>query len=228
MAPKFVDISGKRHFPNREPDTCPLCHLGIDAQEHKWTLCPASGQRNMIMEVLYQCPLERCRRYFIARYFRDSGVRSDRFGELNLFECVPVTPTPAQIPAEVADISPDFPKIYDQALAAEAYGLDEIAGGGFRKALEFLVKDYCIHLSPNEKDKIRNTNLAMCISQYVERPEIKIVANRAAWLGNDELHFVRKWEPDDLKTLKDLIKLTISWVDDSVRTAKYEEDMQPK
>jgi len=166
-----------------------------------------------------------CNRYFIARYRRHSGERVDRFGKLKLFECVPVTPTPAEIPAAVAGISPNFPKIYNQARAAEASGLDEIAGGGFRKSLEFLIKDYCVHLRPDEDEKIRITPLAKCIDRYVERPEIKTVAGRATWLGNDELHYVRIWESDDLKTLKDLIHLTMSWVDDSVRTEKYKQDI---
>lgn len=43
---------------------------------------------------------------------------------------------------------PDFASLYRQALAAEGYGLTDISGMGFRKALEFLVKEYAIRRFP--------------------------------------------------------------------------------
>jgi hypothetical protein len=39
------------------------------------------------------------------------------------------------------------------------------------------------------------------------------VAKRAAWLGNDETHYIRKWEDKDLDDLKKLIKLTVLWIE---------------
>ena len=228
MAPNGVIIAKRQHNIDRAPNYCPLCDFAIEAlDQDRVTICPERDVRNPIVEMLYLCPRQRCNRFFIARY-RSEPFPRDRYGGLILFDCVPFAPTSAQIPAEVAKISPDFPKIYDQALAAEAYGLDEITGGGFRKALEFLVKDYCIHLHPEEGEKVRRMPLAQCIAEYVDRSQITTVASRASWLGNDELHYVRRGESHDIETLKDLIRLTINWISDSVRTEKYKNEMQPK
>ena len=44
----------------------------------------------------------------------------------------------------IKDISPSFDSIYNQAFCAEQLSLDQICGVGYRKALEFLIKDYQI------------------------------------------------------------------------------------
>jgi hypothetical protein len=38
------------------------------------------------------------------------------------------------------------------------------------------------------------------------------LASQAAWLGNDEIHYVRKWEDKDLEDLKKLIQAVIYWI----------------
>lgn len=42
----------------------------------------------------------------------------------------------------ITSLSPNFVSIYKQAALAESLGLDQICGIGYRKAIEFLVKDY--------------------------------------------------------------------------------------
>jgi hypothetical protein len=51
------------------------------------------------------------------------------------------------------------------------------------------------------------------------------MAKRAAWLGNDETHYVRKWEDHDLEDLKSLIKVTGNWIEMEAITKKYIGDM---
>ena len=48
---------------------------------------------------------------------------------------------------------------------------------------------------------------------------------RAAWLGNDEVHYVRKWQDKDIEDLKRLIRLTEAWVLHSLLTDDYLADM---
>jgi hypothetical protein len=50
-------------------------------------------------------------------------------------------------------------------------------------------------------------------------------AKRAAWLGNDEIHYVRKWEDRDINDLKILIELTCGWVRNNLLTEKYMAEM---
>ncbi len=68
--------------------------------------------------------------------------------------------------------------------------------------------------------------LSTCIDKFVTSPEIKICAKRAAWLGNDETHYVRRWVDKDIENLKELILLTVNWIHSSILTQKYEKEMQ--
>lgn len=55
---------------------------------------------------------------------------------------------------EIKDISPSFVRIYKQAAESELLSLHELSGMGYRKALEFLIKDFIVYLDPNEHAKI--------------------------------------------------------------------------
>ncbi len=48
---------------------------------------------------------------------------------------------------------------------------------------------------------------------------------RAVWLGNDQTHYLRKWEDKDLADLKRLIQLTLHWIEMDELTKKTLEDM---
>ena len=109
-------------------------------------------------------------------------------------------------------VSPEFVTIYQQAVQAEKSGLDQIAGIGYRRALEFLVKDYCKQRHPEKAQAIENAPLSNCIRDYIEYERLKIVASRAAWLGNDQAHYTQKHTDRDLEDLKRLIQLTMHWI----------------
>ncbi len=58
---------------------------------------------------------------------------------------------------------------------------------------------------------------------------IKLCASRAAWLGNDHSHYIKKWADKDLENLKDLIHLTVNWIDSALTTEKIKKEMsKPK
>ena len=115
--------------------------------------------------------------------------------------------------------------IYNQAFSAEQYNLTEICGVGYRKALEFLIKDYLIINNPDETEKIQKKLLGSCISEYIDNTRLKSVAKRAVWLGNDETHYIRKWETKDLQDLKKLIELTLHWIEMETLSESLESEM---
>jgi hypothetical protein len=143
-------------------------------------------------------------------------------------EAVPKVAEPPHIPAEVLKISEQFVVVYSQSKTAEAFGLDQIAGVGYRRALEFLVKDYCIWCHPAERANIEGKFLASCIELYIDDINLKECARRAVWLGNDETHYVRRWEDRDITDLKVLLDLTVSWIRTNLLTQRYLEEMNPK
>lgn len=110
------------------------------------------------------------------------------------------------------EISPLFVDIYHQAEAAEAYGLNQVTGIAYRKSLEFLVKDYAIRQHPEQSEDIKTTPLAKCIDRFIELPKIQATAKAATWLGNDETHYIRKWEDKDINDLKKFISSCVYWV----------------
>ena len=125
-------------------------------------------------------------------------------------------------------ISPSFVEIYRQATMAEQLNLNELNGIGYRKAIEFLVKDYLCAKHEEQADEIKGKPLGACINDYFEDSRIQACAKRAVWLGNDETHYYRQWEDKGIDDLKTLIKLTLHWLSMELLTEKYETDMPEK
>lgn len=105
--------------------------------------------------------------------------------------------------------------------------LDQICGVGYRKALEFLIKDYLISKETDDqvKDNIKNKFLNNCIQENVQNDNIKNVAKRAVWLGNDETHYIRQWADKDVNNLKQLIDLTVRWIENEIETERVLQEM---
>ena len=137
------------------------------------------------------------------------------------------TPSNRKFSETINSISPRFAEIYNQAYCAEQLSLNQICGVGYRKALEFLIKDYLMSglENANRKENIKKKFLNNCIQEDVSDERIKSVARRAVWLGNDETHYVRIWADKDVSDLKKLIDLTVRWIENEVETAKLLEDM---
>lgn len=127
----------------------------------------------------------------------------------------------------IKDLSPQFVKIYNQASAAEISGLDEIAGLGYRKSLEFLIKDFAIHTHPDKADKIKTMHLSPCINEFIDSPNIKTLATRSAWIGNDEAHYIRKQEDRDVNDMKAFIQATVYFIS-MVLITEDAASMEPK
>lgn len=195
------------------PNNCPFCHK---------TIVPHSiyGILNEeIMEVMLTCPNVLCGKSFIGYYYH--GGNSYYFnGETTIGTLVE-----KDFSNTILTISPSFGTIYNQAFSAEQYNLTEICGVGYRKALEFLIKDYLIINNPNDIQNIQRKPLGSCISDYIDNTKLKSVAKRAVWLGNDETHYIRKWETKDLQDLKKLIELTLHWIEMESLSDSFESDM---
>lgn len=210
------------------PDICPQCHHALHPKVLTSTLNGDSATLpNIFLEIAYKCTHRSCQSMFIGQYKRYQQHSSGQMGGVfRLEKCVPLKYIAPEIFPEVEEISPGFKNIYEQAYAAEAAQLDEISGVGYRKALEFLIKDYCIYKNPENKEEIKSAFLGVVINKFVEDANLKACAQRAAWLGNDETHYVRKWENKDINDLKALINLSCVWVRSNILTEKYLSEME--
>lgn len=186
-----------------EPSICPLCKHAVKPE--CFNIQSYKNEKNKwFVAATYLC--QHCYEIFVVLYQKE--VHN---------ECTVLYIGPTRFKAEEFDealstLSPQFVKIYNQALAAETSGLDEIAGIGYRKALEFLVKDFLIHETPADCETIKNMELANCIANKVKYEKIKTVAARAAWLGNDQTHYVQRFEDRDIEDLKRFIKAVVFWI----------------
>ena len=104
-------------------------------------------------------------------------------------------------------------------------GLNQIAGPGYRKAFEFLIKDYAKSIAPDRAAEIEAKFAGAVVSDFVGDPRIQAVAKRSLWLGNDETHYLRKWTDHDVSDLVTLIKLTANWIEIDHLSKSYVESM---
>lgn len=209
---------------NTYPDICPICKKGMQPL-FKYG-CLTNGRQDFDpkdeLQAVFQCTIGTCKTLFVGYYsegYQYSFYLEDAF-RLQYVKVV-------DFPETIQKISPRFKRIYNQAYIAEENKLDEIAGGGFRKALEFLVKDFLIHEDGKISEQVKKELLGASIGR-INDPNIKACASRASWLGNDETHYERKWEDKDIQDLKILIKLTVNWVESILLTRRYKKDMQSK
>jgi hypothetical protein len=205
------------------PDSCPLCHSAIQSIPFG-----QSFLENSSLQAVFRCPRPACGRLFIVRL--RPNIINFNLALPDHWEIVAIEPKAhltRSFDAEIAALSPAFLTIYGQASQAESIGLDQLCGPGYRKALEFLAKDYVKTLPGNvgQEETIEATQLGPCISKFVTDEKVRSCARRAVWLGNDETHYVRKWEDEDIGDLKKLIDLTLYWVSSEILTRDLEASM---
>lgn len=216
MAQTKIEIKN-RNFTNRvfcyfkyEPETvCPICKRNLSPAAIFAMVYEKKG--NDYVCILNYCT--GCNSPFISTYNVVKQLDStNTFTSAGLIGSEPNRFAKQEFDAKVSKLSPQFDKIYNQALSADVSGLDEIAGLGYRKALEFLIKDFAIHKCPIDEEKIKTSPLSSCIKNYIDADHIKTLAERSAWIGNDEAHYVRKQEDRDVSDMKAFIQATVYFI----------------
>jgi hypothetical protein len=209
---------------DKNPDECPICHRGVNPRVISGVIVGEFHQPGSKLRIVFQCPRSDCHETFFGFY---TGRLEGNTFIYDFQKVSPATPAPPNFPDSVIHVSPDFVSIYNQAMASESAELDQIAGIGLRKALEFLIKDFSINQHPTEAAQIRVMNLGPCITKYCDDARLKSAASRAVWLGNDEAHYTRKWINKDITDLKTLIRLSVNWIENVLLTQQYDKEMDP-
>ncbi|MFM0856668.1 hypothetical protein [Streptococcus suis] len=198
------------------PSTCPHCgrtmspqHVGESSSSDK-----SSYSNKGHFSVIFRCSFEDCLKYFVVEYIHSEPSR----GIAVDYSYRP--PIKVRLPENVEKVSPTFVEIYSQATVAESEKLDQIAGVGYRKAAEFLIKDYVISKNPDDEETIKKNMLGKVISDYLsDFPKLQALAKSVAWIGNDETHYVRRHNNKDLQDLKRFILASAQFI-----AADYDAD----
>ena len=195
------------------PEACPICHRHSELK----IVLSDIVEHGAKVQVVYRCAYQGCQSFFIGYY--------GPIGNGALLSVKPIKPNTSRFPESIPKISPTFVAVFAEAEEAAQLGLSQIAGPGYRKAFEFLIKDYAISLAPDKADDIRQKFSGAVVSEYILDSRIQAVAKRSLWLGNDETHYLRKWTNHDVHDLVTLIKLTANWIEIDHLSKSYVQQM---
>lgn len=204
------------------PEVCPICHKKTSPKLIQSFL--DTRRHDKSLQIVFRCGNEFCRNIFIA-YYRGRYVFPTNF---HFMFSRPRQFLEKEFSQIIKDISKNFVIAYNQSFIAEQSELTEICGTGYRKSLEFLIKDYLIFKNPKIAKKIKAEFLGTVIIKRVKNIKLKEVAKRAAWLGNDETHYERIWIDKDIVDLKKAIDLVVSWIDTDCSTEDFLKSMPEK
>lgn len=221
-------VAGRIEVPNK----CPHCHHTI-TPDFVWAhKTRDSDNQTKVTISAWNCVNQSCQKLILTFLIEDKATGSYTFKRyLNGHPISPIWEEPIvslQNGLSLGTDSPEkskFIKTYNQSLEAESRGLDEIAGMGFRKAIEYLVKDWAIQIHPDEKEKIIKMYLGNVVKNYYEG-DLKDILERAVWLGNDETHYTKLFDEFDINNLKELIDLIVSQLYRDHKINHYKEAMK--
>lgn len=200
-----------------KPDTCPYCDKGIDPiiinkfAYRFYDLC------NII--ITFKCPC--CEQVFFAKYQLNPMGIGYMDNELYPFEIIGGHKKRLDFSSEIMELSKDFVDNYNDAYIAEQSGCSHIGGIAYRRAFEFLVKDYAIKFNPQDIESIKKMNLSECVKKYIKDEETKDLLLRTAWIGNDFAHYENKHIDINIVDLKQLIELSMNEIESEIRKKNY-------
>lgn len=207
-----------------DPTSCPHCHNGIQPV-HIGNYPGGGPKRSEICYSLWRCPHRECGSMFVS-VFEILGN-----GQGNFRGFLDGSPIGPHWPDSIKKLDSRFMTTYIQSLQAEYHGLNEISGMGYRKAIEYLVKDYLINNDENLKGKIEDAMLSkVIVDNFKDSREIdlKDLLQRATWLGNDMTHYLKYHKNFDINDLKALIKLVMDEIHSIEQKRHYITAIQSK
>ncbi len=192
-----IDENKSAILPLSEPLECPLCHSKQTSKLLSAYYKLFDKDKSYIYALAY---CGECQNAYISVYNGKNG---------SLITSEPKKFEGKKFEEYITKLSPNFVRIFNQAFEAEFRHLNDIAGMGYRKSIEFLIKDYAISNNPSEEAIISKMTLSQCINNYIYDPIVKNLALKSTWIGNDETHYLRKHNDKDINDLKRFIEATV-------------------
>ncbi|MFM1538406.1 DUF4145 domain-containing protein [Helcococcus bovis] len=183
-----IDDSGKES-EIQVPLQCPHCGLNSHVKHVSNVITDTYDEIKFILEV-YKYPC--CGSHVFALYKNFN----DKFELINFYPR-----HLANLEESIKNISPRFVQMYSDCLFAYNENMFDLAGCGFRNALEILIKDYAIKELKEDPNSVAKTTLFNAIDKYLPDDKLKKSADVVRILGNDFTHYQRKYEKYDVELL---------------------------
>lgn len=148
--------------------------------------------------IIAQCPC--CNKYFTMAYNLPFGTKIPELIEYKYNRKLDL-----KLSTELEKISKEFIKIYKEALTAELYKLDTIAGLGLKKAIEFLIRDYLINIKKLNKKNMLELPLIKIIKNIGDEKIVKL-ASSYSWINYNDF-YNSSFEKKDIEEMKKLIDI---------------------
>lgn len=227
MLEQIIKLNKNNSISVYKPSECNYCNKGVDL-----IFCDsfiAEFYSESILCVSYKCPV--CQQIIICKYNLSTLGYSNMFNSpIPPFETLGGEGISKEFSNEINKVSPSFVKIFNDAYRAEQIGLTEVVGLGYRRSFEFLIKDYAIsqEIDETKRKNIKKMQLSQVVNTYFPNGKIKEIITRATWIGNDFAHYETKHSDINLEDLKQLILLSASRIDESLKIKKYIEKVERK
>lgn len=90
--------------------------------------------------------------------------------------------------------------------------MNDLAGMGYRKSLEYLVKDYAITELKKPEQEVSKKKLYNAIEEYLPNNMLINAADVVRILGNDKTHFQEKFQEYDVEVIKEYLDILIDQI----------------
>ncbi len=197
---RFTHSGG--YFDSVIPVECP--HCGAYSTPTVVTSAVASHSSYLIR--LYVFFNDCCDKYSYAVY-KEKERKADFLGVFPLPHKIP------SLPESIKAISPRFVSLYNQCYEAEQNGAYELAGSGYRNAVEVLIKDFAINELDIPRESVIKQSLSQAIEKYLPNIQLAQSADVVRVLGNDHTHYERHYEDIDFDVLKRYLQIFINSID---------------
>ncbi|MBE6152393.1 MAG: DUF4145 domain-containing protein [Firmicutes bacterium] len=187
--------------------TCPYCGFTVDAIQESLQLFNITDGK--IMDITYKCTS--CDKIFHVCYKKLN--KEERFEPFSIFPSF----KGRNFSEHITGVSSRFVKLYNQAYKAEYDGNYELAGCGYRNALEILIKDYAIKVLEESPEEVVKCKLYNAIKLYLPDVDMGKCADVVRILGNDNTHYERDYENIDFQVLKQYLNIFIDMIDVKIK-----------
>ena len=183
------------------PQSCPLCGIGNNPTTHE--VGRLEIQEGYVFTLHHRCPA--CKKYHMTN--QEYLNQDDKTTMILVY--------PNKVVIDIDDLfiehAPRFVEFYSEAVEAEKMGLENIAGTGYRSAIECLIKDYALAFELDDKEYLSDPKLTFnnAIDRYVKNDDLlKGALHFIRTVGNDYTHW-NKSTSISLPQLKNYVDIII-------------------